>query len=101
MDSLTQKIDETRRILRKFYKKNKGTRTPDLPKVLPRYSAVKRLNTATKDVLELWDFYKSCQFGRKLERQWKKKPKSTIKPRKPGYNMGEDLSLDDRPRGHI
>ncbi len=59
MDSLTEKIYEMGRILREFYKKNKGTRTPDLPKVLPRYLAVKRLSATTKDILELWDFYKS------------------------------------------
>jgi len=101
VDSLTEKIVETEKLLREYYIKNKGTRTPDLPKVLPRHSAVKRLSAVTKDILELWNFYKSWQFGRKLERQRKKEPKSTIKPRKPGYNMEEDLSLDDRQRGHI
>ncbi len=101
MDSLTRKIVEMEKLLRECYITARPTKTKNLSNVLPTYSALKKLKKATTDILNLWEFYKSWRVGQRLEREWKKMPKSTIKPRKPDYNMEEDLTLDDRPRGHI
>ena len=82
MDSLTEKILEVSKLLKECYETKKGTRTKDLARVLPSYPALKELKEATKDLLELWDFYRSWQFGRKLEREWKKEDKTKMKKTK-------------------
>jgi len=104
MDSLTEKIVELEKILRKFYIHKRGTRTKDLGKVLPGEAALKNLKKATANILELWDFYKGWAFSRHLHKHpelLRSKSKISTPEKGKGSLLRELRAHDDRPRGHI
>jgi len=105
MDWLNNMIKETEMVLAEHYIKNKWVKVADLRKVLPSHAALKRLSVATKDLMELWDFYKCWQFGERLRKHPElMKPKSRIstsRKRTSESLLAEIRAHDNKARGHI